>query len=68
MDYLKLKKENKELNYKEIKEKKLVLKSRPLFFWFDICGQCNLQVPALFVSHTGQEPQIKMFLMKFTIL
>ncbi|MCD6459898.1 radical SAM protein [bacterium] len=43
MDYLQLKNDNKQLNYKEIKEGKLVLKSRPLFFWFDICGMCNLQ-------------------------
>jgi MoaA/NifB/PqqE/SkfB family radical SAM enzyme len=38
-----LKAENAALNRAEIAAGKRVLESRPLFFWFDLCGPCNLE-------------------------
>jgi MoaA/NifB/PqqE/SkfB family radical SAM enzyme len=43
MDYASLKAQNKALNYSEIRAGATRIKSRPLFFWFDIAGPCNLE-------------------------
>jgi MoaA/NifB/PqqE/SkfB family radical SAM enzyme len=42
MGFMSLKAENAERNRQEIAEGANVLRSRPLFFWFDLCGPCNL--------------------------
>jgi MoaA/NifB/PqqE/SkfB family radical SAM enzyme len=43
VDYGSLKAQNKALNFAEAHSGKVQLKSKPLFFWFDICGPCNLK-------------------------
>jgi MoaA/NifB/PqqE/SkfB family radical SAM enzyme len=43
MNYLELKTTNRRLNYQEAVEGTTRLKSRPLRFWFDINGPCNLE-------------------------
>jgi MoaA/NifB/PqqE/SkfB family radical SAM enzyme len=43
MDYMQRKLENKTLNYQEIHAQATRLKSKPLFFWFDLNGPCNLE-------------------------
>jgi MoaA/NifB/PqqE/SkfB family radical SAM enzyme len=43
MDYAQLKAENKALNYKEVLARARRLTSKPLFFWFDLNGPCNLE-------------------------
>ncbi|MCI0743380.1 MAG: radical SAM protein [Gemmataceae bacterium] len=43
MDYMQQKARNKALNYEEIRSGATYLKSRPLFFWFDLNGSCNLE-------------------------
>jgi MoaA/NifB/PqqE/SkfB family radical SAM enzyme len=43
VDYAAIKAANKELNRTETLQGKVRLKSRPLFFWFDIYGPCNLK-------------------------
>jgi MoaA/NifB/PqqE/SkfB family radical SAM enzyme len=43
MDYMSLKAQNRNLNYEEARQGRVFLKSKPLFFWFDICGPCNLK-------------------------
>jgi MoaA/NifB/PqqE/SkfB family radical SAM enzyme len=42
MDYSAIKAANKALNYEEARQGLTRIKSRPLFFWFDIYGPCNL--------------------------
>lgn len=41
--YAELKAANLDLNKKEIREKATRLRSRPLVFWFDLNGACNLE-------------------------
>jgi len=55
MDIDKIKKENKELNIKEIKENRLILKSRPTKFWFNLTGACNLQCAHCLSNVTGRK-------------
>jgi len=43
MDYAALKAQNKTLNYQEALAGEVRIKSKPLFFWFEICGPCNLK-------------------------
>jgi MoaA/NifB/PqqE/SkfB family radical SAM enzyme len=43
MDYSAVKAANKALNYEEARRGLARIKSRPLFFWFDIYGPCNLK-------------------------
>jgi MoaA/NifB/PqqE/SkfB family radical SAM enzyme len=43
VDYMQLKAANKAKNYKEINAGAAILESRPLFFWFDLNGSCNLE-------------------------
>jgi len=43
VDYEKLKSENAAINRDEIAAGARLLRSRPLFFWFDLCGPCNLK-------------------------
>jgi MoaA/NifB/PqqE/SkfB family radical SAM enzyme len=43
MDYLALKNSNRELNREECLAGATWIKSKPLFFWFDLCGPCNLE-------------------------
>jgi MoaA/NifB/PqqE/SkfB family radical SAM enzyme len=43
MDYQQLKADNKKLNFQEIRQGKSRIESKPLFFWFDIYGPCNLE-------------------------
>lgn len=42
-DFAALKAANRELNYREIREGRTRLRSKPLYFWFDIYGPCNLK-------------------------
>jgi MoaA/NifB/PqqE/SkfB family radical SAM enzyme len=37
-----IKQQNKDLNYQEIRAGATLLQSKPLFFWFDLAGPCNL--------------------------
>ena len=43
MDYLTVKANNKVLNFEEALAREVKLKSRPIFFWFALCGPCNLK-------------------------
>lgn len=43
MDYSRIKLENQELNRQEILQGAVRLKSRPLVFWFDLTGSCNIE-------------------------
>src|SRR4051794_5527586 len=43
MDFTQLKADNKALNYQEVLAGATRLKSKPLFFWFDLNGKCNLE-------------------------
>lgn len=43
MDYSAIKDANKRLNFDEARRGVARIKSRPLFFWFDIYGPCNLK-------------------------
>jgi MoaA/NifB/PqqE/SkfB family radical SAM enzyme len=43
MDYLALKTQNRELNSAECLSGATWVKSKPLFFWYDLCGPCNLE-------------------------
>jgi MoaA/NifB/PqqE/SkfB family radical SAM enzyme len=43
MDYTQIKKTNRDLNYDEARRGVTSIKSRPLYFWFDIYGPCNLK-------------------------
>ncbi|MFO0811532.1 MAG: radical SAM protein [Gemmataceae bacterium] len=43
MDYLEQKAANRAANYQEINTGATYLKTRPLFFWFDLNGSCNLE-------------------------
>ena len=42
MDYQTLKAQNAQLNRQELLAGATVLQSKPLEFWFDLCGPCNL--------------------------
>jgi MoaA/NifB/PqqE/SkfB family radical SAM enzyme len=43
MDYMQLKAANRVLNLDEARQGLSTLRSRPLYFWFDIYGPCNLK-------------------------
>jgi MoaA/NifB/PqqE/SkfB family radical SAM enzyme len=43
MDYMALKARNKVLNFEEARSGQVRLTSKPLAFWFAICGPCNLK-------------------------
>ncbi len=43
MDYAQIKQTNRALNFEEARQGLTRLKSRPVFFWFDISGPCNLK-------------------------
>lgn len=43
MNYMALKDANRRMNYEEIRSGARRLRSKPLFFWFDISGPCNLE-------------------------
>ena len=43
MEYTAVKEANKLLNFEEARQGVTRLKSRPLYFWFDIYGPCNLK-------------------------
>ena len=43
MDYRQQKEANRHLNFEEARSGVTRVKSRPLFFWFDIYGPCNLK-------------------------
>src|SRR5512134_2849223 len=42
MDYHTLKAHNAALNQEELRAGCTVLQSKPIEFWFDLCGPCNL--------------------------
>ena len=65
MNFLELKQANRQLNNQEIIEGATRVKSRPLRFWFDINGPCNLECQHCGFRAFGPH-RIKRFPRRFT--